>query len=136
MLKHVRVAQSQIEADQITPVISSLPKQQKLVLAAILINEKYGLKNIETGQVQDIYSQVCEFVGQNALTQRRVRMLISNLDMLGLITARVISRGRMGRTKEINSCMPTNVNPMAIIGESEPDMLGVLEKKYRHQTRL
>jgi hypothetical protein len=53
-----------------------------------------------------------------------------------LITARVISRGRMGRTKEINSCIPTNVDPMAIISESEPDMLGVLEKKYRHQTRL
>jgi cell division control protein 6 len=136
MLKHVRIAQSQIEADQITPVISSLPKQQKLVLSAILINEKYGLKNIETGQVQDIYAQVCAFVGQNALTQRRVRMLISNLDMLGLITARLISRGRLGRTKEINSCIPSNVDPMAIMGEAEPEMLGVLDKKYRHQTRL
>jgi cell division control protein 6 len=136
MIKHVRVAQSQIEADQITPVISSLPKQQKLVLAAILINEKYGLKNIETGQVQDIYAQVCLSVGQNALTQRRVRMLISNLDMLGLITARVISRGRMGRTKEINSCIPSNVEPMVIMGESEPEMVGIFDKNYRHQSRL
>ena len=136
MIKHVRIAQSQIEADQITPVISSLPKQQKLVLAAILINEKYGLKNIETGQVQDIYAQVCLSVGQNALTQRRVRMLISNLDMLGLITARVISRGRMGRTKEINSCIPSNVEPMVIMGESEPEMVGIFDKNYRHQSRL
>jgi hypothetical protein len=56
--------------------------------------------------------------------------------MLGLITARLISRGRLGRTKEINSCIPSNVDPMAIMGEAEPEMLGVLDKKYRHQTRL
>ena len=94
------------------------------------------MKNIETGQVQDIYAQVCLSVGQNALTQRRVRMLISNLDMLGLITARVISRGRMGRTKEINSCIPSNVEAMKIMGEAEPEMVGIFDKNYRHQTRL
>jgi Cdc6-like AAA superfamily ATPase len=63
-------------------------------------------------------------------------MLISNLDMLGLITARVISRGRMGRTKEINSCIPSNVEPMKIMGEAEPEMVGIFDKSYRHQTRL
>ena len=47
---HVKIAQHQIEADQMTPVIAKLPNQQKVVLAAILINEKNGLKNIQTGE--------------------------------------------------------------------------------------
>ena len=90
---HVKTAQHQIEADQMTPVIAKLPNQQKVVLAAILINEKNGLKNIQTGEVYSIYSQACRHLGNNALTQRRVSGLISSLDMLGLITARTISKG-------------------------------------------
>ena len=35
------------------------------------------------------------------LTQRRVSDLIAELDMLGIINAKVISRGRYGRTREI-----------------------------------
>ena len=84
---HVRIAQSQIESDQMTPVIATLPSQQKLVLASILINEQNGLRNVQTGQVYDIYRQACRHVRQNPLTQRRISGLISNLDMLGLITA-------------------------------------------------
>ena len=41
---HVRIAQSQIESDQMTPVIATLPSQQKLVLASILLNEQNGLR--------------------------------------------------------------------------------------------
>ena len=39
---HVRIAQAQIESDQVTPVIRTLPTQQKLVLASVLINENNG----------------------------------------------------------------------------------------------
>ena len=83
--RHVRMAQHQIERDQMIPVISSLPSQQKLVLASVLLNEKNGLRNIQTGEVYDVYQQACRYIGHNALTQRRVSGLISNLDMLGLI---------------------------------------------------
>jgi len=40
------------------------------------------------------------------LTQRRVTDLLSELDMLGLIQARVKSFGRGGRTKEVQSAVP------------------------------
>jgi len=133
---HVRSAQHQIESDQMTPIISKLPSQQKLVLSSILINEKNGLKNIQTGEVYAIYTQACRYVGQNALTQRRVSGLISNLDMLGLVTARTISRGRYGRTKEINSCIPQNIDPILIMSESEPHIKDVFSKNYKHQSRL
>ena len=56
---HVRIAQAQIESDQVTPVIRTLPTQQKLVLASVLINENHGLRNMQTGEVYHIYKQAC-----------------------------------------------------------------------------
>ena len=134
--RHVRMAQHQIERDQMIPVISSLPSQQKLVLASVLLNEKNGLRNIQTGEVYDVYQQACRYIGHNALTQRRVSGLISNLDMLGLVTARTISKGRYGRSKQINSCIPNNVDAEAIMVESESEMEEVFLRPYRHQSRL
>ena len=133
---HVREAQGQIESDQMTPVISTLPNQQKLVLAAILLNERNGLRNIQTGQVYDIYRQACKFIRQSPLTQRRISGLISNLDMLGLVTARTISRGRYGRSKEINSCIPSNIQPEEIMIQAEEDLKTVFQASYHHQTSL
>ena len=133
---HVRMAQHQLEADQMHPVLASLPSKQKLVLAAILLNERNGLRNIQTGEVYDVYAQACRYVRQNPLTQRRVSGLISNLDMLGLITARTVSRGRYGRTKEINSCIPQNIDAEGIMVDSESQMKEVFERPYRHQSRL
>jgi len=136
MQHHVREAQGQIESDQMTPVISTLPNQQKLVLAAILLNERNGLRNIQTGQVYDIYRQACKFIRQSPLTQRRISGLISNLDMLGLVTARTISRGRYGRSKEINSCIPSNIQPEEIMIQAEEDLKTVFQASYHHQTSL
>jgi cell division control protein 6 len=133
---HVRAAQSQIEADQITPVISSLPSQQKLVLAAVLINERNGLRNVQTGQVYDIYRQACLQINQHALTQRRISGLISNLDMLGLITARTVSKGRYGRSKEITSCVPKNIDAPRIMVDAEAEMESVFSANYRYQSSL
>ncbi|MDC3267884.1 cell division control protein Cdc6, partial [bacterium] len=62
--------------------------------------------------------------------------LISNLDMLGLVTARTISKGRYGRSKQINSCIPNNVDAQAIMIESESEMEEVFQRPYRHQSRL
>ncbi|MEK9652010.1 MAG: orc1/cdc6 family replication initiation protein [Poseidonia sp.] len=133
---HVRIAQSQIESDQITPVIATLPSQQKLVLAAVIINERNGLRNVQTGQVFDIYQQACKHIRQNPLTQRRISGLISNLDMLGLVTARTVSKGRYGRSKEINSSIPTNINPEEIMTSAEEEMGVVFNAHYHHQTAL
>jgi cell division control protein 6 len=40
------------------------------------------------------------------LTQRRVSDIIAEIDMLGLINANVISKGRHGRTREIKLSIP------------------------------
>jgi cell division control protein 6 len=63
-------------------------------------------------------------------------MLISNLDMLGVITARTVSRGRYGRSKEIHSSLPPNVDAERIISESDDDLAPLFAATYRRQTRL
>lgn len=134
--QHVRTAHNQIEADQIIPTIQSLPAQQKLVLSAILLNERFGMKNIKTGAVYDIYKQACRFNNQAPVTQRHVSGLISNLDMLGLINAKKVFKGRGGATKEINSCIPANVDPIEVLSQSDEVFEELFKKKYNHQGRL
>ena len=135
-VKHVRMAQNQIECDQITPVIKTLPPQQKLVLFSILLNESNGLRNIATGEVYEVYRQACEHYCTNNLTQRRVTDLLSNLDMLGLITSKTVSRGRYGRSKEINSCMPSSIDAQDIMVKSDEGLKNVEVGKYQFQSRL
>ena len=47
-------------------------------------------------------SEICKRIGIEILTQRRISGLLSELDLLGLITGNVISKGRYGRTKRIH----------------------------------
>lgn len=104
--KHVRLAQNKIEIDRIIEVVRTLPTQSKLILLAILLQEQHNKKigssgAITTGEVYEIYKELGKKARTDKLTQRRVADLISELDMLGIITARVISKGRYGRTRDI-----------------------------------
>ncbi len=96
---HIDKAEQRIERDRVMEIISTQPKQSQLVLHAIL--QIANGKKIETGEIYDKYKDLCLQTGQAPLTQRRVSDLIGELDMLGLINAKVISKGRYGRTREI-----------------------------------
>ena len=85
--------------------MGSLPIQTKAVLQAIFIGESKS-EELNTGDVYDIYSSICKLIRLDRLTPRRVSDLINELDMLGLVTARVISKGRYGRSKRINLTIP------------------------------
>lgn len=104
--KFVRKAQNKIELDRVTEVVRTLPTQSKLVLLATILGEETGTKGLTTGEVYDTYRELCQEVHMDVLTQRRVTDLISELDMLGILQARVISKGRYGRTKEIQMSVP------------------------------
>ncbi len=134
--RHVRMAQNQIECDQITPAIASLPSQQKLVLFSILQIEQQGMRNIATGEIYEIYKQACKHFGNNILTQRRLTTLLGELDTLGIITAKTISRGRYGRTKQVNSCIPGSIDAVKIMIDADELMQAVQNGNYHMQTRL
>ncbi|MCK5261782.1 MAG: ORC1-type DNA replication protein [Thermoplasmatales archaeon] len=119
---HVKTAQNKIEIDRIIEVVRTLPSQSKLIIYSIILLDKQNKKAgrtqaMTTGEVYEIYKELCKKTRYNCLTQRRTADLISELDMLGIITARVISKGRHGRTREIQ------------MSSSSKDLINVLQEE-------
>ena len=134
--KHVRLAQSQLEHDQVTPVLKTLPLHQKLVLFCIIINEENGLRNICTGEIFRTYSQACMKISIEPLTPRRISSLLNELDTLGLIMARNVSKGRGGRSKQVNSAIPKTIDSIKILSQNDPQIDDAAQGKYILQGKL
>lgn len=105
-VKHLDEAEEKIERDRIVDIITTQPKQSQLTLHSIFSLNFNGKKGLFTGDVYDIYKNNCNKCGLKPLTQRRVSDIIAELDMLGVINAKVISKGRYGRTREISLAIP------------------------------
>jgi len=99
--QHVRMAQAKIENDSMIECISTLPTQSKAILYSMLLLEQMGQNIFTSGEVFRIYQDIAPHIELDILTHRRVTDLISELNMLGVINTRVVSRGRYGRTKEM-----------------------------------
>ncbi len=115
---HVYKAKNKIELDCVAETVRTLPTQSKLVLYAIITNEERGANRQTTGEVYQAYKDLARMAGVSVITQRRVTDLISELDMLGIIHARVKSFGRGGRTREIE-CSISTVDTKRILEEDE-----------------
>jgi len=134
--RHVRLAQSQLEYDQVTPVLKTLPLHQKLLLLAIKLNEDNGLRNISTGETYRTYSEACMKISVEPLTPRRISSLLNELDTLGLIMARNVSKGRGGRSKQVNSAIPKGVDAVSTMSDSEPMIAEAAHGRYNLQSHL
>jgi cell division control protein 6 len=99
--EHVKQAQAKIETDSMIECIATLPTQSKLILFSMLILEQLGQNIFTSGEVSRIYQDIAPRIELDVLTHRRITDLISELNMLGVINTRVVSRGRYGRTKEM-----------------------------------
>ena len=106
-IKDIDEAEEKIEKDRILDVVKTQPKQSQIALHSIMQICNNG-NHIFTGDVYEQYKDICKDVGLKPLTQRRLSDIIAELDMFGIINARVISKGRYGRTKEINLSMPSS----------------------------
>ncbi len=135
----VRKAQSKIELDRITEVVRTLPMQSKILLLSILLGEEAGggtgrRNALITGEVYDTYKELCRRADVDVLTQRRVTDLISELDMLGLVNAKVKSKGRYGRTKEIQMSVPLDGTKSVLREDASID--AVADYNPRRQAKL
>jgi len=100
-VEHVKRAWDVIERDRVFEVIRSLPLQARIVLLSLVLLRWRGVKSTTTGELYNAYSLVAERIGIDPVTQRRVSDIINELDMLGVINARIVSRGRYGKTRII-----------------------------------
>jgi cell division control protein 6 len=100
-INHVDEAEEKIDVDRVIETVKAQPRQSQVVLYAIIqLAEKS--REIQTGEVFDKYRDICKQQGLKDLTTRRVSDLISELDLFSIISTKIISKGRYGRTRVIS----------------------------------
>ncbi len=118
---HIDQAEQKIETDRIFEIIRTQPTQYQATLFAIYTICSKKKEQVFTGEVYDLYQSICNRVGLRPLTQRRISDIVGELDMLGIINAKVISKGRYGRTREIS---------ISTTKETTPRILQTLAKEF------
>jgi len=116
---HVRDAQQKIEHDRVSEVLKSLPAHSKILLVGAYLLSNHLPGGAITGDVYEVYHELCAASDLEPLTQRRVSGLINELDVMGILNARVVSFGRYGRTKKIR----VGVSPRVIADTYAEDNL-------------
>jgi cell division control protein 6 len=96
--EHVREAEKHIEHNRVVEALKNLTLHSKLVLLSVY---HLSMTSPTTGEIYDVYNELCSELGAGLLTQRRLGTLVNELDAMGLLNAKVVSMGRYGRTKKI-----------------------------------
>ncbi len=96
--EHIREAEKHIEHNRVVDALQNLPLHSKLVLLSVYHLNK---SSSTTGEIYDVYNELCGELGAGLLTQRRLGTLVNELDAMGLVNTKVVSMGRYGRTKKI-----------------------------------
>lgn len=93
--EHVREASQKIEENKEETSLKSYPLHEKLVILAIM-----KATGSSTGEIYSSYKTLCKIVGRDELTQRRITQMLSEIELSGIITGKLIHQGIHGRTKK------------------------------------
>jgi len=104
-IDHLDEAENKIEKERVLEIVKTQPKQSQVALFSIICLLENKQNTVYTGDVYELYKNLCNKTDLRPLTQRRISDIIGELDMLGIINATIISKGRYGRTREIKSTM-------------------------------
>jgi cell division control protein 6 len=104
--EHVREAEKHIEHNRVVEGLKNLTLHSKLVVLSVYHLKLANVNSAVTGDIYDVYSEMCMELGVMALTRRRLCTLVNELDAMGLLNAKVVSMGRYGRTKKIRLELP------------------------------
>ena len=103
-IEHVREASLKIEENKEEASLKSYPLHEKLVLLAIM-----KANGSSTGEIYSSYKNLCKVVGKDGLTQRRVTQMLSEIELSGIISGRLIHQGIHGRTKKYKLTVSTDM---------------------------
>ena len=116
--EHIDSADKKTERNRVIDIIKSQPKQFQLVNYAIIktsMKQKHNLVTSKktliiepttTGNVFDFYNKIAKELGINTLSLRRISDIIVELEVLGIINFKIVSKGRYGRTRYISIGLP------------------------------
>ena len=92
---HIRLARNKIEENKEVTALQSFPLHEKLLIIAIMKTSE-----LTTGSIYTAYKGICKTVRQPELTQRRVTQMLSEIELSGIISGRIIHQGIHGNTKK------------------------------------
>ena len=95
--EHVRLASQRIEVDKESQQLDAFSLHEKILVITIMKSP-----NVSTGDIYSAYKSLCKTIHQNELTQRRVTQMLSEIELSGLISGRMIHQGIHGNTKKFN----------------------------------
>lgn len=93
--EHIRTASQKIEEDKETTALRSYPLHEKLLIVAVM-----KASGLSTGEIYTSYRNICKTIRQKELTQRRITQMLSEIEMSGIISGKIIHQGIHGRTKK------------------------------------
>jgi cell division control protein 6 len=102
--EHVRNASQKMEENKEEKSLKSYPLHEKLVILAIM-----KANGSSTGEIYTYYKTLCKIVGRDELTQRRITQMLSEIELSGIITGRIIHQGIHGRTKKFKLTVSTDM---------------------------
>ncbi|MEK0321849.1 MAG: AAA family ATPase [Nitrosopumilus sp.] len=93
--KNVEQARQKIEENKEETSLVAFPLHEKLIILAIM-----KAKGSSTGEIYSSYKNLCKVVGRDELSNRRITQMLSEIELSGIITGRLIHQGIHGRTKK------------------------------------
>ncbi len=93
--KHVDEALKKIEENKEETSLEAFPLHEKLIILAIM-----KANGSSTGEIYSSYKNLCKVVGRDELTNRRITQMLSEIELSGIITGRLVHQGIHGRTKK------------------------------------
>ncbi len=98
---HIRLARNKIEENKEVTALQSFPLHEKLLIIALM-----KISELTTGAIYTAYKGICKTVRQPELTQRRVTQMLSEIELSGIISGRIIYQGIHGNTKKYKLTIP------------------------------
>jgi len=93
--KNVEQARQKIEENKEETSLEAFPLHEKLIILAIM-----KANGSSTGEIYSSYKNLCKAVGRDELTNRRITQMLSEIELSGIITGRLVHQGIHGRTKK------------------------------------
>jgi archaeal cell division control protein 6 len=92
---HIRRAAQKMEEDKELTALNAYPLHEKLLIVAVMRSN-----GSTTGEVYHTYKEICKTIRQKEITHRRATQILSDIELSGLISGKIVHQGMHGRTKK------------------------------------
>lgn len=102
--KHVAEAYIKIEEQAIKSSLEGFPHHKKILMIAIMRS-----KGSSTNEIYLTYKNLCKLLAKDELTNRRIKQMLSEIDISGLISGKLVTQGSHGSTKKYTLEITTEI---------------------------